>query len=193
LAILTPTFGNGFGNECTPAGTWFGGSENGAKYLMTVVPAMPNHYTVVFQAAFKPRVPILTQYTGEMRHVKAAIFDTFIIAMVNNSELPPDPGADSTRPQVWAVRSRGEIKDCDTFEFEIDFFVVYNWRGDLVPFKDAPDTHRLAPGNVIRETYHRMNAAVCTECPARPDDGPQTPSLVNPAFIGPGRNSKSRQ
>ncbi len=35
-AAVHPCLAQGFGNDCTPAGTWYGGSVNGAKYLLTV-------------------------------------------------------------------------------------------------------------------------------------------------------------
>ena len=185
LTLLAP----GFGTDCTPTGTWYGGSENGAKYLLTVIPSTP-YYTVIFQAAFKPRVPVLTRYSGEMTHVKAKTFDIYAIAMVNTSELPPDPGADSTLPQVWAIRSRAEISDCNTLDLTIDFFAAYNWRSDLVPYLDPPDTYRLSPGNLIREKYHRVTTEVCTSCPMRDDDKPAVPEMVFTAPAGPVRKGR---
>jgi hypothetical protein len=166
----------GLGNGCTPVGTWYGGQDNGAKYLLTIVPSgykwtvtpfprITPVYTVVGQAAFKPMVQVLTLYTGEMVHERGTNYRSQIIAMVNQSDQPPGQGSPANFPEVWAARSRGVMVDCNTMNFEIDFFAVYLWSSNKVPFKDQPDSSRLAPGVVIKETYHRMPAE-CAQCPA---------------------------
>jgi hypothetical protein len=168
----------GIGNGCTPAGTWYGGKENGAKYLLTITPSgvrwtatpfprLTTVYTVVYQAAFefKPRVQVLTRYTGEMVSEGWTNFRGQIIAMVNQSDQPPGPDSPANSPEVWAIRERGSMVDCNTMKFEIDFFAVYLWASNKVPFQDPPDSSRLAPGAVSQETYRRM-ATECAQCPS---------------------------
>ncbi len=161
--------------SCTPAGTWFGGQDNGAKYLLTIVPSgvrwmttpyprLAVVYTIMYQAAFKPRVTVLTQYTGELVNERGTSYRAQIIAMVNQSDLPPGTDSPSNTPQLYAIRERGDLTDCNTLNFVIDFFVISTWSSNLVPFKDTPDSSRLAPGAVIKETYHRMPTD-CPQCP----------------------------
>ncbi len=95
------------GIGCTPAGTWYGGQDNGAKYLLTIVPSgvkwtvtpfprLATVYTVVYQAAFKPKVPVLTRYTGEMVNEGGPKYRSQIMAMVNQSDQPPGQGSPQT-------------------------------------------------------------------------------------------------
>ncbi len=165
----------GLGNGCSPAGTWYGGQDNGAKYSLTIVPSgarlmltpsprVTTVYTVVYQAAFKPKVQVLTRYTGEMANEGGTNYRSQIIAMVNQSDQPPGPDSPANSPEVWAIRERGSMVDCNTMKFEIDFFAVYLWASNKVPFQDPPDSYRLAPGAVIQETYRRI-LTECAQCP----------------------------
>jgi len=64
----------GFGNKCTPAGTWWGGSDNlpvhaGHKYLMTIIPSRAGRFSVLFNGAYTMHdigFPVETQWTGEL-------------------------------------------------------------------------------------------------------------------------------
>lgn len=163
------------GLGCTPVGTWYGGQDNGAKYLLTIVPSgvkwvttpfprITTVYSIVYQAAFKPRVTVLTRYTGEMVNEGGTNYRSQIIAMVNQSDQPPGVDSPANTPEVWAIRERGYLSDCDTMKFEIDFFAVYLWSSNKVPFRDPPDSFRLTSGT-IKETYRRMPTE-CTQCPA---------------------------
>ena len=166
----------GLGNGCTPAGTWYGGQDNGAKYLLTIVPSgvkwtvtpfprLSTVYTIVYQAAFKPRVPVLTQFSGEMVSEGLTTYRSQIIALVNQSDQPPGPDSPGNSPEVSAIREHGSMVDCNTMKFEIDFFATYLWASNKVPFQDPPDSSRLAPGAIIQETYRRMPTQ-CTQCPS---------------------------
>lgn len=164
LTGVVPSFGQGFGQgpnrECSPAGTWYGGAENSAKYLLTVVATEPGHYSVVYDQGFTPAIPKLSPFVGRLAQVRHGGLVGQVIALANLSAVPPPQGGPN--PQIWAAREFGHMVDCDTLEFEIDFYGVYAW--GKVPFVDPPDGSRLPPSGVIRETYLRMPIQ-CEVCP----------------------------
>jgi hypothetical protein len=119
---------------------------------------------MLYQAAFKPKVPILTQYTGELVNEKGVTYEGYAIAMANLSDLPPTPpGSPAVTPEIWAVKESGYMVDCNTLKFEITFFAAYYWSSNKVPFQDPPDYYRLQPGSTIVETYRRM-PTTCQQC-----------------------------
>jgi hypothetical protein len=151
----------GFEHECTPTGTWFGGGETSAKYLLTIIPIRPGHYLLRYDEGFTPAIPKLSEWSGELVQGRDDAYLGHAIALANTSNVPPNQGGPN--PQIWAVREHVRLTDCNTLEAEIDFYGVYVWGKS--PFLDTPDGSRLPPGGTIKETYQRM-ARHCPVCDA---------------------------
>ncbi len=165
LAAMLPGLAQGFGYECSPAGTWYGGGSGPAKYLLTITQTYFGHYTYSYDEGFTPAVPKLSEYSGELVRVG---FNTYVgraIALANMSSAPPNAGG--IPPQIWAIRETGRLTDCNTMEFDIDFFGVYQW--GRIPFVDQPDASKLPVEGVIHETYTRM-ARKCAVCPSTQEE-----------------------
>lgn len=160
FAATVPGMAQGFGETCTPSGTWYGGGDTSAKYVLTVIPMLPGHYLLRYDEGFTPAIPKLSEWSGELVWGKDGVYLGQIIALANPSNIPPNQGGPN--PQIWAVREHVRLTDCSTLEAEIDFFGVYAW--GKTPFVDAPDASRLPPTGVIKETYQRMphQCPVCT-------------------------------
>lgn len=162
LIIATPYSAQGistqgFGNECTPAGTWWGGSDNlpdhaGFKYLMTIVPSRAGNFSVLFNGAYSMNdagFPVETQWSGELVK-KRGNYKLFLIRLVNtDATFPPQQ-----LPLIQAVTADLEFTDCDTISVVFDFFGIYFWDSGSVPFVDPPDAP--GPPTPIYETYKRM-------------------------------------
>jgi hypothetical protein len=170
LVVLTADacLAQGFGNECSPAGTWYGGSAP-AKYLFTVMPSRAGVFTTLGQAAFKPNpaaVAVLTNYSGTMTAEEGTgRYIGHAIAIANPTDAPPNPATPSY-PPVWAVEEYFTLTDCNTLSSVITFFGGYNWLSleplvpgvkPKVPFLDPPDFIRngIPPGTAT-ESYHRV-------------------------------------
>lgn len=152
--------GQGFGNDCTPAGTWYGGAQTAAKYLLQATPDRAGDFATTFHQGFTPPNPPLarlTPFEGRMVYRGANRYDTYGIALGNRTTIPPPAGGEAA--DLYAVRGQAELLDCDTLQFVITFFARYdggeNW-GKKVPFVDDPDFHMLPPPNTITEVYRRM-------------------------------------
>jgi hypothetical protein len=147
----------GFGNKCTPAGTWWGGSDNlpvhaGFKYLMTIVPSRAGRFSVLFNGAYTMHdigFPVETQWTGELVK-KSGNYKLYLIRLVNaDASFPPQQ-----LPLIQAVTADVKFVDCDTISVVFDFFGIYFWDSGSVPFVDPPDAP--GPPTPIYETYKRM-------------------------------------
>ncbi|HXY39297.1 MAG TPA: hypothetical protein VEQ10_06485 [Vicinamibacteria bacterium] len=169
LALLFAAFvdcsAEGFWQSCSPVGTWYGGQESPAKYLLTIAPIRPGHYGVRYDQGFTPAIPKLSGWSGNLIRVGKGSYVNHAIALANTSAAPPTAGG--INPQVWAIRAHLRFVDCDTLESEIDFFGVYSW--GATPFVDTPDGSRLPPSGVIEETYRRVTGG-CPVCPAEPEE-----------------------
>ena len=147
----------GFGNKCTPAGTWWGGSDNlpdhaGFKYLMTIIPSRAGRFSAIFNGAYSMNdigFPVETQWTGELVKKRGG-YELFLIRLVNiDASFPPQ-----ALPLIQAVRADVELVDCNTISVVFDFFGIYFWDSGSVPFVDPPDAP--GPPTPIFETYKRM-------------------------------------
>jgi hypothetical protein len=147
----------GFGNRSTPAGTWWGGSDNlpahaGFKYLMTIVPSRAGRFSVLFNGAYTMHdigFPVETQWTGELVK-KSGSYKLYLMRLVNSdASFPPQE-----LPVIQAVTADVEFVDRDTLSVVFDFFGVYFWDSGSVPFVDPPDAP--GPPTPIYETYKRM-------------------------------------
>lgn len=164
-AVAIDCAAEGFRQSCSLVGTWYGGAESPAKYLLTIVPIGPGHYGVRYDQGFTAPIPKLSAWSGNLIKVGRNSYLSKAIALANTSAAPPAAGG--INPQVWAIRSHVRFIDCDTLESEIDFFGVYSW--GATPFLDTPDGSRLPPAGVIKETYRRMPKD-CPACPAEPEE-----------------------
>jgi len=165
FAAVVDCTAQGIGQSCSPVGTWYGGAETPAKYLLTIVPIRPGHYGVRYDQGFTPPIPKLSPWSGNLIKVGKGSYVSHAIALANLSAAPPPAGG--INPQIWAVRSHVRLVDCDTLESEIDFYGVYSW--GATPFLDVPDASRLPSSGVIKETYRRM-ARACPVCPVEPEE-----------------------
>ena len=162
----------GFGNDCTPAGTWYGGGDdyyvNGQlfhspKYLMTIVPIRAGRFSFRGDEGFTPNPAAakkLSEFSGELIKQPDGSYKGYALALANPSDVPPPLGGPD--PNVAAVRETARMTACDTLEFEIDFNAIYAW--GKIPFVDNPMVSR-GPAS---ETYHRMPTK-CEVC-SPPDE-----------------------
>jgi hypothetical protein len=145
-----PCVAQGFGNDCNPVGTWYGGSDtsSGMKYLLRITAGPGGRYTVVYDIGFTPKIPKLSSYSGEMVRT-ADGFIVYSLALANLDSTPPPLGGQP--PNIWAVRAQMQFQGCDTLKSTIDFIGIYKW-GEKIPFLDVPDS--FAP--LGTESYRRM-------------------------------------
>jgi hypothetical protein len=141
------------------AGTWYGGSDTSAKYLLTITPIGPGHYLLRYDEGFTAAIPKLSEWSGEMTWIKGDTYVAQMLALANPSNVPPNQGGPN--PQIWAARELVRLINPTTLEAEIDFYGVYAW--GKIPFIDSPDGSRLPPSGTIKETYQRISDH-CTAC-----------------------------
>jgi len=137
--------------ECSPAGTWYGGSD--FKYLITIIPTSGNHFTVIYDPTYTLDLygfPYNTKYTGEMiRKGNNLKVNAMNIFNMDSTILPPDV----TKLNIWAITQTGKLIDCDTLEITDVFAGGYYWTSNKVPLKDTPDYPLPVTGV---ETYNRL-------------------------------------
>lgn len=168
LAAVSGFAQQGPGNECTLAGTWYGGSV--VAYQLTIVPSTPaGHYTFFFQGMYKapPPTAIDAHPTGEIVK-KGNVYEGPMLVLHGDStfvDLPP--AANGKMPDLDAGWVSMEMLDCNTIKNTIPFLGTYfgpptqipplgvdtpgiwlpgnpgmgvNWiAGGKVPLLDAPD------------------------------------------------------
>ena len=80
LTALTCVAQPGMGNDCTIAGTWYGGSV--VAYQMTVTPTTPaGHYIVMAEPMYvNPQAPLAAKYTGQLIK-KADVYEGSILPL----------------------------------------------------------------------------------------------------------------
>ena len=150
----------GFGNSCSPVGTWYGGSDAsaGMKYLLRITAGPAGRYAITYELGFIPKIPRISTYSGEMVKTPSG-FVAYSLALANMVSTPPPLGGPP--PDIWAVRAQMHFEGCDTLKSVIDFIGIYKW-GDRVPFVDLPD---LLPA-LGTESYRRMPTVCAPElCP----------------------------
>ena len=158
--VAVSCIAQGFGNECNPVGTWYGGSDAsaGMKYLLRITAGPAGRYTVTYELGFVPKIARLSPYSGEMVKTLDG-FVVYSLALANLDPTPPPLGGPA--PDIWAVRAQMRFEGCDTLKSTIDFIGIYKW-GVKVPFVDVPD----ASAPLGTESYRRM-PTTCSEglCP----------------------------
>ncbi len=152
-AMLVPAaVAQGFGKECTIAGTWYGGSE--VKYLATITPITGERFSARFElVASLQYIPYSawTSWSGEFRKAQVGYVGQSVSMYTTSPAFPPS--GDSY--EVDAVRSSLEFIDCDNITITYDFYGIYL---DLnkVPFVDQPDLGGDIPAPGMVESYHRV-------------------------------------
>ena len=155
-------------NECTPAGTWYGGSyyegHAGYKYHYTFTPTQAGRFFAMADGAYYPDslgVAIITTWTGEMVEKSGGSYEIRLIGISLTD--PNEPSEES--PMIWAGKGDVQFDGCDKMTIEYNFFAIYEW--DKVPFVDDPVTWVLYSGDdPIVETIKRMHMG--TELPVPP-------------------------
>lgn len=172
----------GKGNECTPAGVWYGGSV--VAYTFTITPSGPaGHYTTYGEGMYKTSV-LATGYSATLKKNGNKYEGGGMALETSNPEyLNPPPF--QTLPDLTVAWFSIEMLDCNTLKNTIPFFGMYfgagiwqpgspwsgvNWLANgKLPFLDAPDLDMIpiltGDTKPIVETYHRV------------------PTKVNPALL----------
>jgi hypothetical protein len=160
VASAVPVVG-GTGNKCSPAGTWYGGSD-ATKYLMTISPRGGNSYSVAVDGAYTLGgigVEANTNYRGEMVKSGPRLYRGRMISILSYyGDPPPTP---ISALEIDAVSGFMELTSCHELTSTINYFVAYfGWGAE--PFVDEPDIDLLDllnGGQPIVETYQRISMA----------------------------------
>ena len=136
----------GMGNDCTPAGTWYGGSV--VAYQLTVAPSAPaGHYTFIFQGIYTPPPPttIAAFVSGEMVK-KGNVYEGSMLSLGgDNAFLNPNPAAIGKMPDLEVGWVSMEMVDCNTIKNVIPFFGIYF--GPFGLFDTGPGPGIWQPGS----------------------------------------------
>jgi hypothetical protein len=150
-------FAGGVG-ECSPAGTWYGGSYNpdhaGFKYQYTFTPTKTGRFFAMADGAYNPDslgVAVATTWTGELVKKSGKGYEIRLIALTTNDPSHPP----EELPMIWGVRGDVLLEGCDKMTITYDWFAIHEW--DKVPFVDDPVNWNLFAGDEpIVETIKRM-------------------------------------
>jgi len=159
------------GNDCTIAGTWYGGSV--VAYQMTVTPTTPaGHYIVMAEPMYvNPQAPLAAKYTGQLIK-KADVYEGSILSLSGDKSfinLPP-----GTNPKMPDLEVGWETMKTGGLQHNPEHHSVWQpgtpwtgvqWAADgKVPLRDAPDIDLIPilTGDVkpILETYHRLTTTI---------------------------------
>jgi len=173
LAAASAFAQQGKGNDCTLAGTWYGGSV--VAYSMTITQSGPaGHYVTYAEGMYKTSI-LSTGYAGTLDK-KGNRFEGSGMALATSRPEYLNPPPFEAMPDLLAAWFSMELVDCNTIKNTIPFFGSYtgsefwkpgspwtgvNWiSGGKVPLMDAPDLDMipLLTGDTkpIVETYHRL-------------------------------------
>ena len=165
----------GEGNECTLAGTWYGGSV--VSYQMTIVPSGPaGHYTIFAEGMYTNSAKSTT-YTGTMVKKGNKYVGNMMQLSTSDTAFQGQPPYNHM-PDIFAGLSNFELTDCNTLKNTITRFGIYFganiwepgtpnggpiWKtgiGVKIPALDPPDVDLIDILNhghaTIIETYHRL-------------------------------------
>ena len=145
-------------NNCSPVGTWYGGSD--VKYVLTITPAAGERFSVKAEVVLDmATIGVLgwTSWSGEFGKVSAGSYVGQYISMyTSSSEVPPPPSA----YELDAVRGWMRFIDCNNIKITYDFYGLY-FDLNKIPYVDPPDLS-VDPSGIL-ETYHRM-PTTCPTC-----------------------------
>jgi hypothetical protein len=164
------------GNNCTIAGTWYGGSV--VAYQLTITPSAPGgHYSFIFDPMYvNPQAPLAAKVTGELIK-RGDVYEGSMLSLAGGT-IPPDQNYQM--PDLAVGWNSMQLLDCNTIKNTIPFFGLYfgagiwqpgtpwtgiNWvSGGKVPLLDSPDVDLIPvlTGDVkpIVETYHRLQKTI---------------------------------
>ena len=112
LTALTCVAQPGMGNDCTIAGTWYGGSV--VAYQMTVTPTTPaGHYIVMAEPMYvNPQAPLAAKYTGQLIK-KADVYEGSILSLSGDKSFINLPGTNPKMPDLevgWETMQTGGLQ-----------------------------------------------------------------------------------
>lgn len=143
--------------DCTPAGTWYGGSYNpdhaGFKYQYTFIPVNADHFILICDGAYNPDslgAAVLTNFTGELVKKSDKNYEIRIIALSTNDPTHPP----EELPVIIAGRADVELDSCDQMTITYTFGAFYEW--GKVPFVDDPLLINITEDKPVMETLNRM-------------------------------------
>ena len=147
--------------NCSPAGTWYGGSDTTAKYMAFISPLEGNRFSIIWDGAYDTAglgFPVSTKIYGEFRQEKYKEFRYAgtALGMTNTSADFPPKG----NPALMGVHYRVRMDGCDAMVVVHDFFGGWWWDSHKTPFVDQADF--VAAPTPIVETYKRLSI----HCPA---------------------------
>ena len=158
VVVAAPCLAGGLGQQCSPAGTWYGGNDlvPNVNYLLTIIRNGPRTFTATFQGAFSLEglygfPSVSTQWSGELVRTADSVYKFRILSLENwdAANFPP-----SQPSLINGVEGEMEFSDCDVAASTITFFGVYPW--GATPFVDTPI---IEPPTPIYETYYRIPRA----------------------------------
>lgn len=165
ILVALPCFAQqGPGNDCTIAGTWYGGSV--VAYQMTIIPIAPaGRFVVITEPGFTDG-KLSTLYSETVVKNGDSYEGGGIQFYSEDPSFATEPPTLGKLPDVRAVWSTMKLTDCNTLSNYIPFFGLYFssgiWSGKTIPFTTPLDVDLvviLNDGKAIQETYHRMPTA----------------------------------
>ncbi|HVO60001.1 MAG TPA: hypothetical protein VMT53_03650 [Terriglobales bacterium] len=149
-------------SNCSPAGSWYGGSD--VKYLLTVVPLTGETFAITAQPIFDVTdlggYKALTAWSGEFRKIsRSAYLGQYISLYTTSSEVPPPPES----MELDGVRGVLTFTNCDNIKIAYDRYLIY-FDVNKVVFVDVPDLNIDVTGVV---EYYRRMPMVCPACSFR--------------------------
>jgi len=119
LTVVILAFGSSFMvfaggvSECSPAGTWYGGSYNpdnaGYKYQYTFSPMKAGRFFAMADGAYNPDslgAAVATTWTGELVKKSGKNYEIRLIALTTNDPTEPP----EELPMIWAVRGDARLE-----------------------------------------------------------------------------------
>ena len=149
--------------QCSPVGTWIGGSDPASPYMMTVTRGRNSGFTAIFQLAapsvFEPYLGI-SAWSGELVRIAPGRYEVWcILFAVWDPVWALANGIDPSLPELHMVHSWIEFTDCNTVTNKIDVYNGYlnfDFTKGMMPFVSPPDWIGLEDGVTIDEVYYRM-------------------------------------
>ncbi len=185
LAAVSCLAQQGLGNDCTLAGTWYGGSV--VAYQFTIIPAGPAGHYITFAQGFYKNAVMNTVYSGTLEK-RGNKYEGSGMALLTQDPDFLNPPPLGKLPDIIAGWFITELTDCNTIKSTIPFLGLYfgrpmppqikgiwepgtpwtgiNWVANgVAPMFDAPDVDMipvLTGGETkpIVETYHRLPMSV---------------------------------
>ena len=152
-------------NNCSLAGTWYGGSDY--KYMMTIIPSAGEKFAARAEAVYSNLAWGYQAWTSWSGEVVRGSDGRYVVQEISMFTTSTDPHPPPNSFELDGVRGSIAFLNCDRIQISYNFFAAYFDLGK-VPFVDQPDLNYLPPGGLV-ETYRRM-PLTCPACqlPAAP-------------------------